>query len=111
MNGLLRPADADGADVEIVAKEVTAFSLDWVTLQATLDRFQVASASAPSYGLVRDLVAGTFRLLPHTPIRAMGINHNNHFRVVNEEAWHSLATNSPRKRYGPKFSRSQECVA
>jgi hypothetical protein len=86
-NDLLRWEEADSANIQIVSRDVTIFSTDWVELAATPDRFQVTSAAAPSYKLVRDLIIGVFRLLPHTPIRALGINRNYHFRVPDQKTW------------------------
>jgi hypothetical protein len=77
---LLRPAEADAAEVQIVSRELTVFTTDWLEVGATPERLQVASTSAPSNKLVRDLTVGIFRLLEHTPVRAAGINHHYHFR-------------------------------
>jgi hypothetical protein len=88
--GLLRPEEAEAADVEIITRELVSFSAEWLGLTATLDRLQVSTTSAPSHDLLRDLVVGVFQVLPETPLTALGINHNLHFRVETQEAWHAF---------------------
>jgi len=87
---LLRQEEADAAEIQLVSRDLTVFSTEWVELAASPDRFSVASASAPSYNLLRDLTIGVFRLLPHTPIRALGINRNQHFPVEDVGAWNAF---------------------
>ena len=87
-NGLLRPQEADQANIVVVAPEIAAFDIGWVAVQATHERLQLSSTSAPSYSMVKDLAVGIFSLLEHTPISAVGINHNQHFRAESDERWH-----------------------
>ena len=85
--GLIRPTEADEADVEIVHSEVTKFRLDWVVLQVTRDRFVVETSQDAFFEASRDLVLATFSLLGHTPLRAMGINMEAHWRMASVDAW------------------------
>jgi hypothetical protein len=87
---LLRREEAEAAEVEVITREVAIFSTEMFELAVTLDRLQVGAVEAPSYDLVRDLVVGIFRFLPETPVRAMGINRNAHYRVETEEVWHAF---------------------
>ena len=81
LQGLLPNDAADNAELMIAHSEVTSFASDWLSLQATSDRLQVDSTQAP-YIRLRDLIVRLFREhLPHTPIRAFGINRYVHFRA------------------------------
>ena len=81
MNGLLPRAAADNADLRVAHRQVTEFSTEWLKLQVTTDRFMADTGQAPHIR-VRDLVVRVFsEHLHHTPVRAMGINRNVHFRV------------------------------
>ena len=72
---------ADSADLAIAHKQVTQFEADWLRLEATTDRFSAATVEKP-YNRVADLVARIFNeQLHHTPLRALGINREAHFRV------------------------------
>jgi hypothetical protein len=81
---------ADAADVGIVHRQMVNFTAGWFQISVTEDRFSVTSLTAPSDDLVRDLVLGTFRLLRYTPITAMGLNKDVHYKIESEEAWHAI---------------------
>ena len=83
---LIRPTEADEAEVEIVHSEVTRFRLDWVVLQVTRDRLVVETIQDAFFEASRDLVLATFGLLGHTPLRSMGINMEAHWRLASVEA-------------------------
>ena len=83
-------SEADDAKIDIIHHEVTSFSLDWVKLAVTAERFSVTSESESHYDVMRDLVINCFALLKHTPIRLMGINRTMHFRMSSEDAVNSL---------------------
>jgi hypothetical protein len=88
---LIRPTEADEADVEIVHPEVAEFRLDWVRLQVTRERFAVDTSQDAFFEASRDLVLGTFELLRHTPLRAMGINTHEHRRMNSTAAWREFS--------------------
>lgn len=80
-HGLLPESAADGAEVKIVHPQVAAFAFDWFNVEVTTDRFLARNAQAP-YVRVCDLVVRVFKeLLPHTPLRALGIHREVHFPV------------------------------
>jgi len=87
---LIRPTEADEADVKIVHPEVAEFGLDWVVLQVTRERFVVNTSQDAFFEASRDLVLGTFELLGHTPLKAMGINMHEHRRMNSTAAWHQF---------------------
>jgi hypothetical protein len=80
----------EAAEIGIVHRQMVTFTAGWFEIIVSEDRFSVASLTAPSYDLLRDLVLGTFRLLRYTPIRAMGLNKDVHYRIESEEAWHAV---------------------
>ena len=103
LHGLLPESAAESAELEVAHPQLTRFSTDWLRLQVTTDRFMAESAQAP-YIRVRDLVARVFKEhLDHTPLRAMGINRNVHFRVAGsterERIGRTLAPVAPWGRY------------
>lgn len=78
----LLPANvADNAQIEVIHPQITEFTADFLHLQVTNERFSAETSQAP-YVRVCDLVARVFReRLPHTPLKALGINRHVHFRV------------------------------
>jgi hypothetical protein len=81
MHELLPRAAVDTAELRVAHPQLTEFSSDWLYLQVTTDRFTADTGQAP-HVRVRDLVVRVFKEhLHHTPLRALGINRNVHFRV------------------------------
>lgn len=77
--GLLREEEAAHAAsgefaLEVVHPQVVRFALDWLTLEATTERFTVATEQESAAEWARDLFIGTFQLLSHTPTRIVGVN-------------------------------------
>lgn len=94
--GTLESEEAE-ANVEIIHPDVTIFNLDWLKLQVTRERFFASTAQEAYFEALRDLVLGTFTLLRHTPVGAMGINLSMHFRMRTEKEWHAFG-----ERFAPK---------
>jgi hypothetical protein len=81
LHGLLPEGVDARAELTVAHPQVTAFTVDWLRLDVVVERFAVATTEAP-YVRLCDLVARTFKeFLPHTPLRAFGINRDVHFPV------------------------------
>jgi hypothetical protein len=47
-------------------------------------------------------VAGIFTILPHTPVTAVGLNRNFHYKIPSKEAWHAIGNLlAPKKHWDP----------
>lgn len=88
--GLVRKEEAEAAKIEIIHPQIISFSMEWLRLQVTLERFAASTSDSSAYEPLRDLVLGTFQLLRHTPVRQMGLNRDVHFRMASEDAWHAF---------------------
>ena len=81
LHELLPRRVAEGAELEVAHRELTVFKIEWCQIHVTLERFQLRTTTAP-YIRLCDLTLRVFgEHLHHTPIRAIGINRNVHFRV------------------------------
>lgn len=87
---LIRKEEAEKAENLVVHPDVVSFNLDWLRLQVTRDMFFVETIKEPYEEVLRDLVFGTFKLLRHTPLKQMGINRVEHFRIDSVEKWHEI---------------------
>ena len=87
---LIRPEEADNAKITTIQAELTDFSTEWFQMQVLQKRFQVASEDPRQYEPLRDLVAGMFTILPHTPVNALGVNRSFHFEIPSVEIWHRI---------------------
>jgi len=74
--GLLRPGEADAAEVEIIHRDVAIFTAEWVRVQVTHDRMHIRTERESDFDALRDLVVGTLSLLRHTPTYVVGVNHD-----------------------------------
>jgi len=87
---LIRKEEAEKAEIQIVHPDVVSFNLDWLRLQVTRDMFSVETIKEPYEEVLRDLIFATFKLLRHTPLKVMGINRSEHFRIDTIEKWHEI---------------------
>lgn len=79
--GLVGEKEAEGANITVIAPDASVFELpDWVGIQTTPDRFQAMGPFGHALK-IRDLVAGLFTVLEHTPVTQLGINRAMHFRL------------------------------
>ncbi|MFQ5853081.1 MAG: hypothetical protein ACE5JU_21180 [Candidatus Binatia bacterium] len=88
LHDLIRSEEAEAATVEVIHTEVVSFSIAAVKLQVTPNRYAASTVNPSAYEVLRDLTLGAFRILSHTPIRAMGLNWDLHFRMTSEQSWH-----------------------
>ncbi len=89
--GLLPENVADHAlDQIVVTPQLTAYTADWLSLQVTQEQAIFATVEEGRELDLRDLARGVFELLPETPVNAVGLNADAHFRVASEEAWHAF---------------------
>lgn len=81
MHELLPSGVAESATLTAAHPDATAFSADWLQLHVTKDQFWIHTAQSPHVRLC-DLALRVFgEQLHHTPLEALGINRQVHFRV------------------------------
>jgi len=94
-NGLIGKDDADNAREKdpskslLISHQVAAFETEWFALQILENQFSLTSKAALSPAL-KDLAAGIFQMVPHTPITAVGLNFMGHFKLPSEDTYHKV---------------------
>jgi hypothetical protein len=88
--GLLPEEEGDDVQQQVILPDFAQFSLAWLQSQVTPDRFQLSTVDPESFNLLRDLAIGTFRILPHSPVSAIGINRDQHYRIASVQRWHEI---------------------
>lgn len=88
--GLIQKLEEDAAEVQVVTQDATQFKIKWLQIQVLRDRFSAATDTPDDSLLLRDLVAGAFNFLEHTPVKFVGLNRNVHFQLANESEWHHV---------------------
>jgi hypothetical protein len=89
-NNLIREEEARDAVVTIITNEVTQFTADWLSVLVTKERFTVETKDPTMHLPLRDVAAGTFGVLEHTPIRGFAFSRFQHFRLPSEDDWHNF---------------------
>ena len=79
--GLLTESEAEEAEVKLVHPDIVAFSADWLEAQVTREKFIIKTKMEAYFEPLRDLAIGTFSLLAHTPLRAVGVNFDRHVKI------------------------------
>lgn len=106
---LLGAADAQSARDDktlVISHQVTRFETEWFILQVLEQQFSITSKGNVSDGL-KDVVAGVFTLLSHTPIKAIGINTTAHFKIHTEETYQKIGNVlAPKDIWSSIFSKN-----
>jgi hypothetical protein len=107
----LMPRNAvEGAlDKDFVAvQQLMSFTADWLSVQVTLEQATFGTVDVGRELDLRDVVKGVFDLLPETPVNAVGLNADAHFRVGSDEEWHALGDRFlPKDLWQPLFEGDQ----
>jgi hypothetical protein len=100
--GLIREGEADDAKVQVNHPQLSQFETEQFLFLVTLDKFTIVTRPKTSPDLLRDLVLGTFYILEHTPMTALGMNQQMHVAMASEEAWHRLGDKlAPKEAWSP----------
>ena len=88
--GLLTAKEADSADGILISSDIARFELSWMRFEVMQGRFVMMTQQEPYFSKLVDLVAKTFSVLKHTPIRMVGLNSTIHYRFKSEEEYDAL---------------------
>lgn len=89
-HNLIGSDDADVAresDRFVVSHQVTLIETGWFSLQVVDDQLALTGKGVLSPAL-RDLAVGIFLLLPHTPVKAIGLNFFGHYKITTQDAYY-----------------------
>ena len=79
--GLLSEDRVNNAELRIGQAQIVSFQADWLELQVIPERFSL-NTTQPPFIRLSDLAVRIFReKLPHTRLRAVGVNRDVHFLV------------------------------
>ncbi len=87
---LIGENEAESVEINVISADIVIFTMDWLRLQVSRERFQLSTTQEPYYEMMRDVLIGTFTILEHTPVHSMGVNIDYHYRMPSIEAWHGL---------------------
>lgn len=85
-NELISKRDAEAAKDISQMPGFIQFTLADFELTSDQDRLQIIAPRIESSLTLKDFATGMLNLLPHTPISAIGVNRDMHFRLPNSES-------------------------
>lgn len=91
-NKLIGEDDAEGARKDpglVISPQVTRFETELFALQV-LERQFALTSKGPLHPMLKDLAIGIFTLLPQTPITALGLNFQAHYKLSDEADYHKI---------------------
>lgn len=74
----------------VVSPQLASFVADWLTVQVTHQQAIMTTVDLGREKDLRDFARSFFELLPETPVDAIGINADSHFRTDSESEWHAF---------------------
>ena len=74
----------------VTVKELSRFNAEWLGLQARPNQLVFSTVEEARSPDLRDLVVSVLDLLPETPVDAVGLNSDAHFRVESVDEWHNI---------------------
>ena len=94
----------------IITNQALRFETEWFVLQVLPQQFSLTSKGAIA-PMMRDLAEQVFLLLPHTPVTAVGLNFQGHYKINTIEDYHKIGdTLAPKKIWDQiHFFPEQSC--
>jgi hypothetical protein len=87
---LLPAEECEKPEIKVISPQVCEFQTERFIIQVTTERFSALAKPDANPAPLRELVAGTFFTLEHTPLKALGLNRDMHFALSSEEEWHKV---------------------
>lgn len=89
-NQLISVEEHETSTTEAILPQLASFLTGPLRFNVTPDSFAVETETQTDFERVRDVLVGILKLLPHTPINMLGINHYFHAAMPSREAWHRV---------------------
>jgi hypothetical protein len=87
---LIGQEEADPQGVKVVSADFTEIRIGEIRLVCLGERLTLGTQNIAYEQKLRDLLDGMLSLLPHTPVRACGINPAAHYQLESVEYWHRI---------------------
>lgn len=96
-------AVSPGRTTLLVSHQVSTFESEWFALQVLENQFSLTSKGVLTLPF-KDLAAGIFQLVSHTPVNAVGLNFTAHFKLASQETYHKFGdVLAPKDIWGPLY--------
>ena len=86
----LLPEEDSGAQIEVIVKELTKFTVASISIEVQEAKLVLKSAQQAFDYLIRDLALGIITLLPEANVTHVGLNVNVHIECKDHNFWHFI---------------------
>lgn len=90
LNGLIPEEEAQNAEIAIIHQRLASFSIGKIQIHVDSSRLSLTTDESPQAPILRDVSIGTLSILEHTPLKAIGLNHDMVFSMGTDEAWREV---------------------
>jgi hypothetical protein len=87
---ILLPQEVEDAKINVISPEVTQVRFLDLELDVFPDNLVLKTKDASRAEKLQDIVINVLARLPHTPIKACGLNNTVQFAVADEVYWHRI---------------------
>jgi hypothetical protein len=88
--GMIQEADLENAKLEVSSSDISRFEVTGIGVEVLHERLQLYTRDLSREAFLQDLANSILAKLPHTPIRACGLNSSHHYNLANEGYWHKI---------------------
>ena len=90
LHNLIGEEEAAEAKVQYIVPPAASFSTNWLNVNVEEERLSLGTVVSHDFERLRDTAVGVLTVLNQTPVAAMGINRECHWRVDSPERFHEF---------------------
>ncbi len=87
---LIRESEVENATIKIIHPDLANFSLSFVNIQCSPEKFVINCENEADFDLVKDLATSIFSILNETPVSGIGINHYLDFELNTDKEFYDF---------------------
>lgn len=88
--GMIQAADLENAKLDVSSQDISRFEVAGIGIEVLHERLQLYSQDLSREPFLQDTASSILAKLPHTPIRACGLNTSHHYNLANQDYWHKI---------------------
>lgn len=88
--GMIQEADLENAKLDVSSQDISRFEVAGIGVEVLHERLQLYTQDLSREPFLQDTASSILAKLPHTPVRACGLNSSHHYNLSNEGYWHKI---------------------
>jgi hypothetical protein len=99
LNKLIGEKEQEASKVQFVVEPAASFSTDWLAVNVTQAQLVLGTTMPSEYQRLRDTAVGILTVLGQTPVSALGVNLEAHWKPSDYEEWHRFGDELEPKKF------------